>query len=733
VKPDSRAASGLPQPTTAQLDAAVASRVKLLEGVKSIPRLGAPGVVVAYGPLAFPLLTAADNNVQVAIAAAAPMGQGRAVIFGHTGYVSGGPEASQGDLERLLLNCVRWASGKEKPRVGCKGSKLAAVLAQAGMPATNYDKFDRKLSHSFDVVIISAQNLDDPAESVALQEFVEGGGGLIAGVTAWAYGQTSGGRDFATAHLGNPILAAAGLAWSTGSISAGTSPLLPLTDAAPMLNALTAVDALQPKLNTPPPAAALVDQGAKTIQLALESMPAASRAAFQPLLAALVAGDEHPIIPTPEKPLLESANPNERAHLSIEARLAKFLAPNQIKANPAAVHFPGRVTANTPAVTKAIPIDPNIPGWQSTGLYADAGATITVRIPADEAAQGYTVRIGCHTDTLYHLEKWPRVPEITSVTPLQAVDTAAANAFGGLIYIVVPEKPKSTKPFNAIIAGGVEAPYFVLGQTTDQQWQQLRQLHAPWAELACNRLIVSIPTSVAREVQNPTEVMKLWQRVVDAEDELANVAAERRRPERIVADVLISAGYMHSGYPIMIHLPQAKEMVTVSKTTLPGWGFYHELGHNHQKPAWTFDGTVEVTCNIFSLYISEVLEGKSRPEAHSAITTESQTKKWIAYKRIRTPYAEWKADPFLAFGTYIDLIDGFGWDVMKKVLRSYQTDELGQQPKGDDEKRDQWMIRYSKIAGKNLGPFFDAWGIPVSASAKAEIANLPGWMPQGKS
>ena len=29
-----------------------------------------------------------------------------------------------------------------------------------------------------------------------------------------------------------------------------------------------------------------------------------------------------------------------------------------------------------------------------------------------------------------------------------------------------------------------------------------------------------------------------------------------------------------------------------------------------------------------------------------------------------------------------------------------------------------------------LGPFFDAWGVPLSAQAKASIANLPRWMPE---
>ena len=51
-------------------------------------------------------------------------------------------------------------------------------------------------------------------------------------------------------------------------------------------------------------------------------------------------------------------------------------------------------------------------------------------------------------------------------------------------------------------------------------------------------------------------------------------------------------------------------------------------------------------------------------------------------------------------------------------------------PKNDDEKRDQWLIRLSRTVGRNLTRFFEAWGIPVSESAKQAVADLPEWMPE---
>ena len=41
------------------------------------------------------------------------------------------------------------------------------------------------------------------------------------------------------------------------------------------------------------------------------------------------------------------------------------------------------------------------------------------------------------------------------------------------------------------------------------------------------------------------------------------------------------------------------------------------------------------------------------------------------------------------------------------------------------------MIRMSRATGKNLGPFFEAWGVPTSEQARKSVADLPGWMPAG--
>ncbi len=47
----------------------------------------------------------------------------------------------------------------------------------------------------------------------------------------------------------------------------------------------------------------------------------------------------------------------------------------------------------------------------------------------------------------------------------------------------------------------------------------------------------------------------------------------------------------------------------------------------------------------------------------------------------------------------------------------------------DEQKRDLWARTFSRVSGRNVAPFFEKWGIPISADAKQELSNLPAWMP----
>lgn len=711
-----------------------AERTKILQGVATIPKVGAPGPVAIWGNLAFPVIAAADGGkAELALAAAAAYGKGRALIFGHNSYLDGG-NAGSGSLGTLLVNAVNWVGNKDKPRVGIKGTSLAGFLKDKGFKAEKFDgALNKKTLSDYDVVIVNAQSITDDDEGQAVLEFIKNGGGFIAGMTGWAFEQTSGGKTLGAAHGLNKALMPIGIAFtdSSGFGSATFREFQARADLPRMMNAFEAITAIKKQRESGIALTAdEINQGANAIQVALAAQPPGRSSLQGAVMAAL--GDGSTGVPTPQVPLTSEKNSSERIRLGMETRVLKLAAGDTVKAHPAAEAFPGKAPSDAPRVTKDINIDPNISGWTSTGLWINAGDPITVKVPADVAAKGYAVRIGCHTDTLYHLETWSRAPDISRSVSIETPETKTASAFGGLIYIEVPGKAAGTSPFTVNISGGIEAPLFVLGKDDDAKWNnELKKRPAPWAEFACDKIILACPTENARKVANPTALMEFWKKVVEDQDEISNQAAERKRPERIVADVQISAGYMHSGYPIMVPTSASDEMITYGKIKFPGWGFYHELGHNHQRGDFTFDGTGEVTNNVLALHIYEAVLGKDKTIGHSGASVEGQKEHVKTIKKAGNKFATWKKEPFLALTTYIQLVDEFGWDAWKKYLYSFSEPSFGPKPTNDDEKRDQFLMRYSKITNKNLGPFFDAWGIPVSSSAKAEASKLETWVPKG--
>ena len=490
-------------------------------------------------------------------------------------------------------------------------------------------------------------------------------------------------------------------------------------------------------------AAAQVDRALATLSRAGRAMPPET---LLPRLAALRQHRTDAAIPSPGKPLRRDKS-LDRQILSMEVVALKNVPPDQVPVHPCAEAFPGSVPPDAVPVSRRVEIvtdrpgwhntgiyaDPDSPYWHSTGLYAAPGQLVTVTVPDSVTGHGLHVRIGCHSDRLWRHDSWRRPPEICARFPVSSVQTEAANAFGGLIYIETPVD-LTVPAFEVTIDGAVEAPHYIHGKTDLARWREsIRHLPAPWAELQTEKVIFTLPSKTVRDLDNPGELMDFWDGIMDRYAELLGRPPQRRRIERFVSDVQISAGYMHSGYPLMTMLDITGTMVDKQRIRTNGhhgvWGLFHEIGHNHQHRDWTFNGTTEVTVNLFSLYVMEKVCGLPIG-GHGAVTEQARQRKMDKYFTGGCDFQQWKSDPFLALAMYVQLQQEFGWEPFTKAFAAYRALPAHERPTTDDQKRDQWMTRFSKIVGRDLGPFFQAWGIPTSEQARAAIADLPDWMPE---
>lgn len=433
-----------------------------------------------------------------------------------------------------------------------------------------------------------------------------------------------------------------------------------------------------------------------------------------------------------------------------------------IKAHPSAAIFPGAPKAGYKFIDREVAIShqkiadslvdivstlgyssPWANNLYSTGLYAVAGEYIEVVLPKDIDAKEVSVQIGSQSDRLNTWvagkEDWRRMPIITKRQELKNGSNKLASPFGGLIYISISPK-SANKSFKVTIKHAITSPLFVLGKTSDQEWaEQLKNNKAPWGEMATESVILTLPDSVLQTVKNPSEVMKLWNLIVAGEMELAQINQPFYRAQRLVVDEHIGGGYMHSGYPIMIHHSPSKRMLSNEIMANPAllmkpskgganWGFFHEIGHNMQNLNWVFGGTTEVSNNFFSLYMFDRLMG-GHDDSHSGVSSENTQKQMKKYFADAPSYEKWKKDPFLGLIMFRQMQEGFGWESFKSFFREYQKlgPTIGRM--NDQQKIDLWVKTYSNIVKRNLVPFWKTWGIPVSDSVDKELSVYPKWMP----
>lgn len=713
----------------AQQDAA-----DIVRGVDLIAAPGSPGSLSVVGSDARVLVAGRSGQHLEPAAAAVTMGQGRVVALGHDGYFAINV-LNEADTGRFFTQATRWAAQAQPTddvRVGLyQQNAIEPFFQQQGFATVRINQLDAdQLRQQVDVLVLRPSQLGNPQQLEAVRSFIQRGGGVIAAGTGWGWQQLNASQTLATDYPGNKLLAPVGIYWTNNIIRATRrggfdTRQLPDTSvhAQQAWQALVDQAAGDRRMNN-----SEVAQAGASVTNAL-ALLAEDDAFLLPQLRRAITADQAIRYPTAEN-RVQLTDGMQRVLIAYEHRQLMATSPEDIEAHPAAADFPGDVPAEAPRVSREISIDTARPDWHSTGLYAPPGQLINVSLSPQAIEAGLTLRIGSHRHTHWHMDRWSRYPEILRVAPLDQPTVAAANPFGGLIYVDVPAN-RRVGTVTLTITDAVEAPFYVHGQTDVEQWRQTIRNHpAPWGELATDKVIITLPSHVLRDLDDPKALMDFWDQVMDACADLAAIDRTRTRPERFVSDVQLVAGYMHAGYPIMCHLDAPPRFVDLNFLSTRGdWGMFHEIGHNHQNMDWTFEGTIEVTVNLFTVYVMETVVDNhdSRRDIHPQVILRS----WREYVRNGRDFEQWKRDPFLALGMYMQMQRAFGWEAYKTVFAEYLELPRNQRPRNDAEKRDQWLVRFSREVGHNLGPFFEAWGVPTSQAARDEIKDLPVWMPEG--
>lgn len=746
----------LPQVVSAQSNKAGnagAAKAEVREAItadlRQIDAPGLPGVISSFLDRSFVVVAGRSGDMLNPVIAAGEMPglkKGRIVAFGHDGYLDAN-SFKVADTGQLALRLARWAThqpvvvqGKSSVRKSLAlvgRQNLAPFFQEAGWNVTPLGGDWAEKLKGANLVVLSAGDVHNAQQVSALRKHLANGGGMMFGITGWGWEQVHPGKTLARDFVLTPLLMEAGLAVSNATADPTDGKFMavkPLNDLA-LLNSSVALECLKAiaKSKNQSNTADLKQLGA-TLLTGLRAVPA-DEPVFRKELTGFLSKHKRRKISAATP--VEQGEIMDRLAIQLDHEQDRLTPAASVKANLSVADFPGAVRKDAKKINKTVRFTEGSHGRLGTGLYAPAGSVVRVKVLSGELPPNSLIRIGAHSDTTWHLNRWERHPEISRTWRMDgsSKETPVASAFGGLIYLE-PGRPLKGK-VELELEGVVASPLFVLGETTVADWQKLKQAAAPWAELRSKHVGLVLPSDSVRALEDPTALLRLWDKVMETQDELGPLNREYIPTQWIVPDRQISAGYMHSGNPIMTFMDVVPYFSSAEKLMKsdPGgvsWGILHEIGHNRQRGDWTPSGLGEVTNNLFALYVYDKMLGRPSFGHPGLLTGEKRSAALAKYRETGPDFEKFKGDPFLALSFFMELQESFGWKPLIEFFADSEAKPSAERPKTDVQRWDAWLTGMSKRTGKNLGPYFQLWGITVSKEALESVQTYPAWRPGTK-
>jgi len=363
--------------------------------------------------------------------------------------------------------------------------------------------------------------------------------------------------------------------------------------------------------------------------------------------------------------------------------------------------------------------------FQSTGYWVQPGDTLVVNYVYSGLAPNKQPEIWLHSidDDTWNYDSDQKIK-------LNVGSNTIVSNVKGAVYVAAFNQPTGGELKVEILSGGRVMPRFVLGQHTPANWQAMLAAYgdAPYGELVGNRIMLTATMEkVKKHVDDPVALMTLWDQIVGLANEqyglkVGNATPHIPTPHRFhYVELPPYDGWMYSWQYRMASASAdgAIRPVLNSKTLREGgWGPWHELGHQYQMSTFTWTDQTEVTVNLTSAYVQRALGQPSRYEVEGTWTNT------FAYLKQGTRDFAAQKDLFVRATMFWQLDLAFGRDFYAKLGANYRNLPAAQRPSGDDAEKQMFIVETSRVAGYDLTPFFNAWGIPVAAATQTKLNGM---------
>ncbi|XP_067325447.1 TRPM8 channel-associated factor homolog [Anolis sagrei] len=673
-----------------------------------------PSPLLIHGNLAFPVAVSDSDETFIG---AAYYGRGRVVVASHEGLLD------TDSMQTFLLNAIQWLlAGKEgKVGVGSYFHGLHSMLLQAMIPCEL-----TSLKEGLSVYCCSAYS-DEEMEKI--HEFVSEGGGLFIGGHAWYWTYNHPNSSVFAYFPGNKILNKFGIGIFGETCNSNIYPVRQAGDPSLNYNFRKMLSHFKEQVENNHPLHPPYSLWCKKLaqdSAAFLQIPAAKSPVFSSVHKHMLELVQRCGIPDIDTNNPINSNSDKAVLLYLSWDLYNAMPEFQCLVPSLNQHFTKHFPIASPQTIWINGTNNGNEAWRSSGMYVPPAKTVTLVFPSTVLDANLEVQIGCHSDDLSKAGELQRPPVVVRRFQVKSPRVEVSSLWGGLLYIIVPEK--SSMGFMYVtIEGATMAPYFKHGETSIRAWQNtIRHYPAPWAELETENIILTLPSDDACKIDDPETLLTTWAQMMNAVTELAFFPPVFPRPERIVTDVQISAGWMHSGYPVMSNVGGMEEIVDMEAFKTKGtWGPIHELGHNQQQSGWEFPPhTTEATCNLWSVYVNETVLNIPRDRAHPELQPHLRKQRIEDYLQNGAQLKDFEV--FTALEPYLQLQEAFGWEPYIHIFAEYQS--MSTIPDDNKSKMNLWAEAFSRRVNRNLGPFFKAWGWPIEDEISRKLAKtFPPW------
>lgn len=382
--------------------------------------------------------------------------------------------------------------------------------------------------------------------------------------------------------------------------------------------------------------------------------------------------------------------------------------------------YNGAVSDDVLAVEKIVYVNTNLKGTHSLATYAPAGEIVTITIPQEYLYLAEQGKMKIHVGLNYNADNQSnRMPRLAcTFTPNQST-IKVGNPLGGMVYIDLTTDTPDGISIPVTVNGAIDTPYYDLGVTTKQQWEQSKNAPGLYAELRTPYMRVQVPATEVRNIENPEEALKLWTNV-GALSTYAFGGQQRTLPITMTYDYYVFAGAAVAtvgAWVCNFPVDWAKNALNYDQlVSSGGWGNFHEFNHHWQgtygkNGKWGVGETGEVTNNVMTL-ASYVLYTNV-----ASYRTESGLKDW---NRGADPYCNLglvlqksanSTTPITDTFMYATLIHEFGVQPFLEVVKSnysggtYHGIRL-ESYDPNETRYDDFAYRCSVIFGKDLTYYF---------------------------